>query len=152
LAAKWENIYVAEIESTQNKGNNLLNGIEVLVLLDLLGSPEPYIPSFYPTTSWLFIELTKIEARLYNSKIYKFTHHKHKMIGMPVGNSLEDVTYFDTDSLQSYQAHIDDDHVPFLIRGVPVLHLIPWPFPDNWHKLSVSIIFLEKELCFFREM
>jgi len=28
---------------------------------------------------------------------------------------------------------ISDDHVPFLRRGVPVLHLIPKPFPAFWH-------------------
>lgn len=154
MAAKWENTYAVETGSAQNKGKNLLSGIEVLVLLDLLGSPEPFIPNFYPITSWLFVGLTQIEARLYKNKLIKLTHHKHKMIGMPVGDSLEDITYFDTDSLQSYQAHIEDDHIPFLIRGVPALHLIPWPFPDSWHKLSVSIItilLLEKESYFSKK-
>jgi len=28
---------------------------------------------------------------------------------------------------------IEDDHIPFMQRGVPVLHLIPAPFPDVWH-------------------
>ncbi|NXS16656.1 QPCTL protein, partial [Mystacornis crossleyi] len=28
---------------------------------------------------------------------------------------------------------VEDDHVPFLQRGVPVLHLIPTPFPRVWH-------------------
>lgn len=31
---------------------------------------------------------------------------------------------------------IEDDHVPFLNLNVPVLHLIPLPFPDVWHKAS----------------
>ncbi|KAL7750579.1 hypothetical protein RI367_003920 [Sorochytrium milnesiophthora] len=31
---------------------------------------------------------------------------------------------------------IEDDHVPFLDRGVPVLHLIPYPFPTVWHRLQ----------------
>ena len=30
-------------------------------------------------------------------------------------------------------ASIDDDHLPFLRRGVPVLHLISVPFPRQWH-------------------
>lgn len=29
---------------------------------------------------------------------------------------------------------IEDDHLPFLQRGVPVLHLIAVPFPKDWHK------------------
>ncbi|NXY40062.1 QPCTL protein, partial [Pomatorhinus ruficollis] len=28
---------------------------------------------------------------------------------------------------------VEDDHVPFLQRGVPVLHVIPTPFPRVWH-------------------
>ncbi|NWW74858.1 QPCTL protein, partial [Climacteris rufus] len=28
---------------------------------------------------------------------------------------------------------VEDDHVPFLQRGVPVLHVIPTPFPGVWH-------------------
>ncbi|XP_068280955.1 glutaminyl-peptide cyclotransferase-like protein isoform X7 [Nyctibius grandis] len=31
---------------------------------------------------------------------------------------------------------VEDDHVPFLQRGVPVLHLIPLPFPHVWHTLE----------------
>lgn len=32
---------------------------------------------------------------------------------------------------------IDDDHRPFLQRGVPVFHVIPLPFPHVWHTLEV---------------
>jgi hypothetical protein len=28
---------------------------------------------------------------------------------------------------------IEDDHLPFMRRGVEVLHLIPSPFPAVWH-------------------
>lgn len=31
---------------------------------------------------------------------------------------------------------IEDDHVPFLRRGVPILHIIPSPFPSVWHRES----------------
>ncbi len=31
---------------------------------------------------------------------------------------------------------IEDDHLPFLHAGVPILHAIPSPFPSVWHKLS----------------
>jgi hypothetical protein len=30
---------------------------------------------------------------------------------------------------------IEDDHLPFLRRGVTVLHIIPAPFPQVWHTL-----------------
>lgn len=29
---------------------------------------------------------------------------------------------------------VRDDHIPFLLRNVPVLHLIPHPFPKVWHR------------------
>lgn len=31
---------------------------------------------------------------------------------------------------------IQDDHVPFLARGVEILHIIPSPFPSVWHKME----------------
>lgn len=31
---------------------------------------------------------------------------------------------------------VEDDHVPFMARGVEILHMIPSPFPRVWHKIS----------------
>lgn len=31
---------------------------------------------------------------------------------------------------------IEDDHIPFLEREVPILHVIPSPFPSVWHRDS----------------
>jgi len=31
-------------------------------------------------------------------------------------------------------SYIEDDHIPFLRKGVPILHVIPTPFPVVWHK------------------
>mmetsp|Transcript_2016 Transcript_2016/g.6123 ORF Transcript_2016/g.6123 Transcript_2016/m.6123 type:complete len:96 (-) Transcript_2016:178-465(-) len=36
-------------------------------------------------------------------------------------------------SSQGSSSSISDDHLPFLERGVPVLHLIADPFPSVWH-------------------
>lgn len=33
-----------------------------------------------------------------------------------------------------------DDHLPFLHRGVPVVHMIPVPFPVVWHTLAVRAL------------
>jgi glutaminyl-peptide cyclotransferase len=35
---------------------------------------------------------------------------------------------------RAFQANIEDDHIPFSERGVPVVHLIPVPFPKVWHQ------------------
>lgn len=32
--------------------------------------------------------------------------------------------------------YVDDDHRPFMARGVDILHIIPTPFPDVWHKMT----------------
>lgn len=37
---------------------------------------------------------------------------------------------------QTIYSRVEDDHIPFLNLNVPVLHLIPLPFPDVWHKAS----------------
>ena len=34
------------------------------------------------------------------------------------------------------RAGIEDDHIPFKRRGVPILHLITYPFPQAWHKMG----------------
>jgi len=31
---------------------------------------------------------------------------------------------------------VEDDHIPFLRRGVDILHLIATPFPKVWHTLQ----------------
>jgi hypothetical protein len=31
---------------------------------------------------------------------------------------------------------VQDDHVPFMARGVEILHMIPSPFPRVWHEIT----------------
>lgn len=31
---------------------------------------------------------------------------------------------------------VQDDHIPFMARGVEVLHIIPTPFPSVWHTMN----------------
>jgi glutaminyl-peptide cyclotransferase len=35
-----------------------------------------------------------------------------------------------------HKSAVDDDHEPFMHRGVPILHIIPTPFPSVWHKIT----------------
>ena len=32
--------------------------------------------------------------------------------------------------------YVEDDHVPFMARGVEVLHIITAPFPSVWHTIQ----------------
>jgi len=34
---------------------------------------------------------------------------------------------------------IEDDHIPFMERGVPILHLITQPFPKVWHQQEDNV-------------
>lgn len=36
--------------------------------------------------------------------------------------------------LRSLLSLIQDDHLPFLRKSVPIIHLIPNPFPKVWHQ------------------
>lgn len=31
---------------------------------------------------------------------------------------------------------VEDDHIPFMARGVEILHMIPSPFPSVWHTMN----------------
>ena len=35
-----------------------------------------------------------------------------------------------------FGGRVGDDHVPFIERGVEVLHIIPNPFPRVWHNMD----------------
>lgn len=101
----------------------------MLVLLDLLGAPDPQFYSFFKETDTSYTHLVDIEARLVKANLLeKYT---------PTTLSKND------DSSQSYfralshrSLYAEDDHIPFLQRGVPILHLIAAPFPKVWHTVN----------------
>ncbi|KAJ5201892.1 uncharacterized protein N7498_006555 [Penicillium cinerascens] len=103
-----------------------LSAISLFVLLDLLGSKSPYIQSYYPTTHWAYQGLGTLEQRLRSMKLLKAGS------GEP---------WFIDSSKDSHQIKpyggIQDDHIPFLARGVEILHLIDFipfkGFPPVWH-------------------
>ncbi|CAJ0832536.1 8188_t:CDS:10 [Entrophospora sp. SA101] len=130
LAAKWESTIANETTSLPYKAHSMLDGIETLILLDLLGAKRPTLVNYFQTTSWLFKEMAGIEKKLGELNLLK---------KIDMTQSTEEVPMFDEGSLNTYQSHIEDDHVPFLTRGVPVLHLIADPFPSVWHTLSDDI-------------
>lgn len=95
--------------------------MDVLVLLDLLGAPEPRFNSFYRETDWLYNQLASADDKL-------------KAAGL-VNGTKEDVWF---SKLAWLWGVMDDDHRPFSERGVPILHVIPSRFPSVWHTLKVS--------------
>ncbi|XP_051580357.1 glutaminyl-peptide cyclotransferase-like a [Myxocyprinus asiaticus] len=97
----------------------LLQAVDLFVLLDLLGGPEPLIVNHFDNTARWFDRLIAAEKRLHKQGL--LTSH------------LTEQSYFRKDF---YLGPVQDDHIPFLNRGVPVLHLIPTPFPQFWHTLD----------------
>jgi hypothetical protein len=111
-----------------------LDGIEHLILLDLLGAPRPAIRNYYLDTAWLFDAMVSVERRLGDSGAFAYGDHTSMAPGKWDSFFLPRTT-----STTNYGG-IGDDHVPFLARGVSVLHVIPVPFPMVWHRLAVCLI------------
>ena len=84
-----------------------------MVLLDLLGAPKPQFFNYIQSGSRSFQHMVDIEQRMRQSNL----------LSMPE-------PYFNT---QFSFGGIEDDHIPFMQRNVPILHLITSPFPDVWH-------------------
>uniref|UniRef100_A0A8D0FT11 Glutaminyl-peptide cyclotransferase n=1 Tax=Strix occidentalis caurina TaxID=311401 RepID=A0A8D0FT11_STROC len=78
-----------------------------------------FFPNYFPNTIRWFERLQAIEQELHNMNLLK--------------NHLVERQYFQT---TLHRGLVEDDHVPFLLRGVPVLHLIPSPFPAVWHTME----------------
>jgi len=144
LAAKWEKEMVSNQRrsgSAPNNSNNngtsnitsntsvsKLAAIDVFVLLDLMGDPSSTFSNLQSPTGWMWDRLVDIETRLAQQQLLSASksmrvnveHEAAYFIpGMPFGNG-----------------GIDDDHRPFLERGVPIVHVIATPFPRVWHTLK----------------
>ncbi|KAK9461403.1 peptidase family M28-domain-containing protein [Lipomyces oligophaga] len=92
-----------------------LQSIDLFVLLDLIGGPNSRIPCFFPLTSWACQQLSEVES-----------------VARASGNLLESSVHIASKD-PAFRIRIEDDHIPFMEKGVPILHLIPVPFPSVWH-------------------
>ncbi|RDL29782.1 uncharacterized protein BP5553_10647 [Venustampulla echinocandica] len=117
LAETWESTPHAAMSTYHNK----LSSISLFLLLDLLGAPNPHVPSFFKTTHWAYQHLAEVESRMRTLSLLE-SQVEHPFL--PQHNK-------DPNSFMS--SGIEDDHIPFMTRGVEVLHIIPSPFPDVWH-------------------
>lgn len=92
-----------------------IDDVEMFVLLDLIGAPRPSFWSYWPKTLPTYHRMKEIESALNTAMLF---------------NDDENHPYFKG---TSHGVAIEDDHLPFLQLGVPVVHLIAYPFPDVWH-------------------
>ncbi|KAH3670275.1 hypothetical protein WICMUC_004928 [Wickerhamomyces mucosus] len=102
---------------------NELQSIELFVLLDLLGADSNFIPSYFPESHSSYNELSTIENR-------------YSQISDIFAINDKNFDHIDETFRVKFGGYMEDDHLPFLRSGVPVLHLIPQQFPKNWHKIG----------------
>lgn len=121
LAEEWEQT----MHPATSNYKNFLDSIELFVLLDLLGSPENLpIPSWQHESHWSYVKMAEAEQRLRKLGLFKSD---------PSHTWLTEKDKKETDRFNSYI--MQDDHLPFIARGVHVLHLIPSRFPSVWHTM-----------------
>jgi glutaminyl-peptide cyclotransferase len=119
-----------------------ISQISTFVLLDLLGSPSPFIRNYYHNTGWLYDRFIDAEDRLGEAGLLWPSLSGDEwattdFVRPAGGFHLASRSFFEKRlAASTFGGHIEDDHIPFLNAGVPVVHLIPIPFPDVWHTLK----------------
>ncbi|CAG2170343.1 unnamed protein product [Oppiella nova] len=123
LANKWSrSAYPKDMRSrclNETQTTRELDRIELMVLLDLIGAQNPHFYSFYPNTKPLFNRIIEIEKKLNEMNLLELKSNRKK------------TSYFNGRQAFNY---VEDDHMPFLRRNVPILHVIATPFPSVWHR------------------
>lgn len=115
LAQKWQEESVAGDPNT-----TVLSTIREFMLLDLIGTSDTRISSLFRKTKDLYDQLVKTEKYLFKEGLLNSRRNQAPAI------------FTGRDSWMG----IEDDHKPFLERGVEILHLISTPFPSVWHKMT----------------
>ncbi|KAJ6180549.1 hypothetical protein N7519_011010 [Penicillium mononematosum] len=125
LATHWDD----QVYPAMSEFKGPLSSISLFVLLDLLGSKSPTIQSWYETTHWAYQSLGELEKRFKTLKQFK--------------SSSANPWFVDTEKdghKLSPMGGIQDDHLPFLAKGVEILHLIDFAsfkgFPPVWHTID----------------
>lgn len=134
LAETWEETYHPAMSNFRTE----LSSITLFVLLDLLGSKAPTILSHFPTTHWAYQNMGKLENRLRDLQQFKSAPSKADKEKRNELRWLVDVEK--SEKYVTSRGGISDDHLPFMHRGVEILHLIDFNtgsgFPKVWHTLE----------------
>jgi glutaminyl-peptide cyclotransferase len=125
LASHWDD----QIYPAMSEFKTPLSSISLFVLLDLLGAKGPTIQSYYETTHWAYQSLSALEKRFKSLNQFKTSSIDSWFIDAEKdGHNLSPL------------GGIQDDHLPFLAKGVEVLHLIDYAplkgFPAVWHTID----------------
>ncbi|KAH8366243.1 hypothetical protein KR093_010889, partial [Drosophila rubida] len=97
-----------------------LQYLELVIAFNLIGAPNHIYMSHYENTFELHTRMADIEHQLRTAGRLSNCHQLfHK--------------------LKDHYSDIEDDHYPFLMEGVPVMHVVPHTFPDVWHTESDTL-------------
>lgn len=104
-----------------------LDRIDMLVLLDLIGVANPIFYNHFPlkTGTW-FQHMQKVENRLDGAGLLQSHNNPYFKSRGAMGGGIE------------------DDHIPFIQRGIACFHIIATPFPKPWHKMEDNLAALNK--------
>ncbi|WRT65644.1 uncharacterized protein IL334_002589 [Kwoniella shivajii] len=123
LAETWQETFLPSSHPLNRRRlsppPSILNTIDVLVLLDLLGNKHAKINSFFRETDWLHDQMRSADERLQHDNLIEVEKGEKEWFGR-----------------LKLRGGIGDDHVPFLARGVSIFHVISNPFPSVWHTLK----------------
>ena len=129
LAEEWDNT----LHAATSTYKNALDSISLFMLLDLLGSGEESlscpVPSWMQSTHWAYQHLATAESRLRSLGLFQ----SHNAPDARTTPWLMDANKPHNGVFNSY--YMQDDHIPFVARGVECLHLIPQRFPTVWHTM-----------------
>lgn len=115
---KWspeDSIYGARHLAAKWQKTKKLDTIDLFVLLDLIGTRDTVFRNYQATRTRWFDHAADLERRMTEGGALK----RHDRLFQPHSR------------YNLFQ--IEDDHIPFLQRGVPVFHLIQAPFSSVWH-------------------
>lgn len=136
LAEEWE----GTAYGAWNAYHSPLASIDLFVLLDLLGSKDPKVPSYFKMTHWAYKLMADVEARLREAGLFKSSpNHASKKPRKDGKKRKEPMFLHQGEKKEDSRwsgGYVEDDHVPFMARGVDILHIITSPFPSVWHKIE----------------
>lgn len=111
-------------------GAESLAKVELFVLLDLIGAPKPRLLDWFPqATGVQFRDMAFMLRHLKSAQLLHDNDVQTSIFGTNPG-----------------YGSIEDDHLPWLRAGVPVLHLIAVPFPPAWHTVGDSLASLDRNV------
>jgi len=120
LSETWEK----RTNPVGSKYPNALSQISIFVLLDVLGSINSIIPSYFLLTHWAYKNMASLEDRL-------------RKIGLLETSPLS--AFLPKTDEPTMQSEIAGDYVPFMKRGVPFIRLLPLPLPPTEHTIKDDV-------------